>query len=232
MAYKPWVAKYSLKMVAEGPLPDFLERKEMMDVIDEKLTAGGYVRVGFESYALPDDPMNKAFNDRTAWYAATGHQPGGRVNYIAVGSSSKVNLGDDYYAQNFYDISAYKKCLDKGKFPIFRGMKLSKDDAIRQHATQHIKSFLGIDFKYFEEYFKINAKDYFKKEIESLDEMIKDGLVTVSDTDIKLTKLGEDFSQNIANVFDKYDPPNKTDAERLAHIEKAKLAQAKVQELI
>ena len=157
MAYKPWVAKYSLKMVAEGPLPDFLERKEMMDVIDEKLTAGGYVRVGFESYALPDDPMNKAFNDRTAWYAATGHQPGGRVNYIAVGSSSKVNLGDDYYAQNFYDIASYKKCLDKGKFPIFRGMKLSKDDAIRQHATQHIKSFLGIDFKYFKEYFQIDA---------------------------------------------------------------------------
>ena len=37
-------------------------------------------------------------------YAATGHQPGGRVNYVAVGSSSKMNLGDDYYAQNFYDI--------------------------------------------------------------------------------------------------------------------------------
>ena len=123
----------------------------MMDVIDEKLTKGGYLRVGFESYALPDDPMTKAFNERSAWYAATGHQPGGRVNYVAVGSSSKVNLGDDYYAQNFYDIASYKKCLDKGKFPIFRGMKLSKDDAIRQHATQHIKSFLGIDFKYFKE---------------------------------------------------------------------------------
>ena len=232
MAYKPWVAKYSLKMVAEGPLPDFLERKEMMDVVDEKLIKGGYIRVGFESYALPDDPMTKAFNDRTAWYAATGHQPGGRVNYIAVGSSSKVNLGDDYYAQNFYDITSYKKCLDKGKFPIFRGMKLSKDDAIRQHATQHIKSFLEIDFKYFKEYFQIEAKNYFKKEIENLAEMIEDGIVTVSDEGIKLTKLGEDFSQNVANVFDKYDPPNKSDAERLAHIEKAKLAQAKVQELI
>ena len=47
-----------------------------------------------------------------------------------------------------------------------------------------------------------------------------------------MTKIGEDFSQNVANVFDKYDPPNKSDAERLAHIEKAKLAQAKVQESI
>ena len=110
-------------------------------------------------------------------------------------------------------------------------MKLSKDDQIRQHATQHIKSFLGMDFKYYEEKFKIKPKEYFSKEIGYLSEMIKDGLVTVSNDGIKLTEIGEDFSQNIANVFDKYDPPSKSYNERLAHIEKAKLAQAKVQEL-
>jgi len=231
MAYKPWVAKYQIKMVAEGPLPDFLERRELMEVIHKKLREGGYIRVGFESYALPDDPMTKAFREGKAWYAAAGHQTGGRVNFIAVGSSAKSNLGDDYYAQNFYDIATYKKSLDKGKFPIFRGMKLSKDDQIRQHATQHIKSYLRMDFKYFEEKFKINPKEYFSKEIEYLGEMIKDSLVTVSDDGIELTEIGEDFSQNIANVFDKYDPPSKSDNERLAHIEKAKLAQAKVQEL-
>ena len=57
--------------------------------------------------------------------------------------------------------------------------------------------------------------------------MIKDSLVTVSDDGIELTEIGEDFSQNIANVFDKYDPPSKSYNERLAHIEKAKLAQDK-----
>ena len=51
----------------------------------------------------------------------------------------------------------------------------------------------------------------------------------MTDTEIKLTEIGVDFSQNVANVFDVYDPPHKTDRERLAHIEKAKLAQAKVQ---
>ena len=223
----PWVAKYQIKMVAEGPLPDFLERRELMEVIHKKLREGGYIRVGFESYALPDDPMTKAFREGKAWYAAAGHQTGGRVNFIAVGSSAKGNLGDDYYSQSYYDLPSYKKCLDKGAFPTFRGMKLSKDDKIRQHATQHIKSFLRIDFKYFEEKFKINFKEYFSKEIKYLGEMIKDGLVTVSDDGIKLTEIGEDFSQNIANVFDKYDPPTKSNIERLAHIEKAKLAQDK-----
>ena len=60
--------------------------------------------------------------------------------------------------------------------------------------------------------------------------MIKDGIVEVTETEVRLTEIGVDFSQNVANVFDKYDPPHKTDKDRLAHIEKAKLAQARVQE--
>ena len=232
MAYKPWVAKYQIKMVAEGPLPDFLERKELMEVIHKKLREGGYIRVGFESYALPDDPMTKAFREGKAWYAAAGHQTGGRVNFIAVGSSAKGNLGDDYYSQSYYDLPSYKKCLDKGAFPTFRGMKLSKDDKIRQHATQQLRSYFNIDFKQFERNFKINPKEYFSKEINYMSEMKKDGLIKVSDSGIEVTELGRDFSQNISNVFDQYDPPNKSYTERLATIQKAKLAQASVQELI
>ncbi len=232
MAYKPWIAKYQIRMVEEGPLPDFLERKELMEIIHRKLKAGGYVRVGFESYALPEDPMTKAYEEKSTWYAATGHQPGGRVNFIAVGSSAKGNLGDDYYSQNHYDLKTYKKCLDNNQFPVFRGMKLSKDDQIRQHATQHIKGFMSIDFKYFKEYFGIDAKQYFKEEIKYLQGMIDDDLVEVSDDGIKLTSLGEDFSQNMANIFDKYDPPSKPYNERLADIEKAKAAQGKFLEYV
>ena len=145
MAFKPWVAKYQVQMLAEGPLPDFLERKELLDVIHKKLKKAGYLRTGFECYSLPDSPMTKAFNSGEAHYGASGHQPGGRVNFIAVGSSSMSNLGNDYYVQNFYDIPSYKKSLDKGLLPCFRGMKLSADDKIRQHATQQIRSYFKID---------------------------------------------------------------------------------------
>ena len=112
----------------------------------KNLKSAGYIRSGFECYSLPEDPMTKAFKEGTAHYAASGHQTGGRVNFIAVGSSSKSNLGNDYYAQNFYDIADYKKSLDRGKLPVFRGMKLSKDDQIRQHTTQQFKSYLRMDF--------------------------------------------------------------------------------------
>ncbi len=232
MAYKPWVSKYQIKMVEEGPLPDFLERKELLQVIHEKLQKGGYLRTGFECYSLPNSPMTKAFHEGTSHYGASGHQTGGRVNFIAVGSSSTSNLGDDYYAQNFYDINSYKKCIDKGTLPVFRGLKLNIDDKIRQHATQQIRSYFKIDYKNFEENFNINAKEYFKKEIEFLKEMKKDNLIKFVDSGIELTEFGRDFVQNIMNVFDSYDPPNKSYPERLEIVKKAKLAQARVQETI
>ncbi len=230
MAYKPWVAKYQVQMLAEGPLPDFFERKELLEVIHKKLKAGGYIRTGFECYSLPDSPMTKAFEEGNAHYGASGHQPGGRVNFIAVGSSSMSNLGNDYYVQNFYDIPSYKKALDKNLLPCFRGMKLSEDDKIRQHATQQIRSYFKIDFKNFQEQFNINFLDYFSEEITYLKEMIEDGLLELTDNGIYLSEIGKDFVQNIMNVFDKYDPPNKSNTERLETIKKAKSVQAKLQD--
>ena len=231
MAYKPWVAKYQVQMLAEGPLPDFFERKELLDVIHEELTKGGYIRTGFECYSLPNSPMTKAFNDGEAHYGAAGHQPGGKVNFIAVGSSSMSNLGNDYYAQNFYDIPSYKKALDKDLLPSFRGLKLNRDDKIRQHATQQIRSYFKIDYKNFKKQFDIDVKDYFTEEINNMRDMEKDGLLEIKDDGIYLTYTGRDFTQNIMNIFDKYDPPNKPYKDRLELIKKAKLNQAKFQDL-
>tara|TARA_B100000965_G_scaffold393355_1_gene404085 strand:- start:6516 stop:7961 length:1446 start_codon:yes stop_codon:yes gene_type:complete len=232
MAFKPWVAKYQVQMLAEGPLPDFLERKELLEVIHKKLRGAGYVRTGFECYSLPDSPMTKAYEDGEAHYGASGHQPGGRANFIAVGSSSMSNLGNDYYVQNFYDIPSYQKALDKGLLPSFRGMKLSNDDKIRQHATQQIRSYFKIDFKNFKEQFNINFLGYFSEEIKLLDNLTKDGLVEISEKNILITEIGKDFVQNIMNIFDKYDPPKKSYKDRLATVKKAKEAQAAVQEKI
>lgn len=230
MAYKPWVSKYQIKMVDEGPLPDFLERKVLLEVINQKLQAGGYIRSGFESYSLPESPYTKAFKSGEAHYGAAGHQPGGRVNFIGVGSSSMSNLGNDYYYQNFYDLNSYKKALDKKLFPSFRGMKLSEDDKIRQHATQQIRSYFKLDYQNFKNQFNIDFVNYFSEEIRNLSEYQKDGLVEIKNDSILLTEIGIDFSQVIMNVFDKYDPPGKSYKERLETIKKAKQAQAEILE--
>ena len=227
LAYKPWIAKAQIRMVEEGPLPDFMERKELLDVINKKLDAAGYIRIAFESYALPSDPMVEAKKRGEVHYGASGTQRGGRVNFVGVGSSTKGNLGNEYYSQNTYNLEVYKKCLDKNIFPTHRGMKLSEDDKIRQHATQQLRTYWKIDYDDFRERFGIEVKNYFSKEIEDLKEMESDGLIEITEKSIIVTKLGQDFAQFITNYFDIYDPPNKTYNERLETISKAKENQKK-----
>ena len=65
-----------------------------------------------------------------------------------------------------------------------------------------------------------------------MDEMHKDGLVKFTNEGIFLTPAGRDFTQNIMNVFDVYDPPGKSYKERLETVKKAKESQAQVQEKI
>lgn len=230
LAYKPWINKASIRMVEEGPLPDFMERKELLDVINDKLKNAGYERIAFESYALPSDSMSKAAKKGELHYAAAGTQSGGRVNFVGVGSSTKGNMGDEYYSQNVYDLKSYKKCIEKNIFPTFRGMKLSDDDKIRQHATQQLRTYWKLDFKEFKDLFNIDFKEYFSKEIESLFELETDGLVDIYENKIEVTILGRDFAQFITNRFDAYDPPSKTYKERLEVIDRAKKLQKESQE--
>ena len=63
-----------------------------------------------------------------------------------------------------------------------------------------------------------------------MDEMEQDGLVEIKDSGVFLTEIGRDFTQNIMNVFDSYDPPGKSYKDRLATVKKAKESQASVQE--
>ena len=136
------------------------------------------------------------------------------------------------YNELFYDIPSYKKALDQNQLPSFRGMRLNEDDKIRQHATQQIRSYFKIDYKNFKDQFGIDVKEYFKDEIDFMKDMHDDGLVEFTDEGIFLTDIGRDFTQNIMNVFDKYDPPNKSYTERLETIKKAKKSQAAIQEKI
>ncbi len=218
LAYKPWVRKYQIKMVKDGPLPDFFDRKELFKIVTDRLSKAGYKRAGFETYVLPDDPIDKAMKEKKAYFNSLGVQKGAATNFVAVGSSGQGVLGDEYYSQNYYSMSLYQKSLDEGKLPIYRGMKVSKDDRIRRHIMNDVRTYFKINFKEVENKFKIVFADYFKDELGSFDEHIKDGLVIISDKEFIVTELGTNFAPQIANVFDKYDPPSTTYEQRLKKI--------------
>ena len=104
--------------------------------------------------------------------------------------------------------------------PIYRGMKLSEDDKIVRHLMNDVRTYFEVDFEEYKNIFNINFKDYFSKEINSLSEYINDGLVVINDKKIEITGLGTNFTHQISNVFDKYDPPTSNYEKRLEKIKK------------
>jgi len=202
--YKPQTRKYMIKMVRNEPMLDFFDRKAVFETASKELMNYGYTRAGFESYALPEDPLTKSINNKKAVYNSLGTQTGEATNFIAVGSSAHGVLNDDYYFQNFYEHNLYKEALDKGEFPIYRGIKMSKDDAIRREVIRHIRTFFEVDYNFFENKYHFKFFDYFKNELINLRSFERDKLLTFNFSNITLSPLGRHFSPQIANCFDKY----------------------------
>lgn len=203
--YKPSVRKYMIKMVRNEPMLDFFDRKAVFQKASKQLMDAGYSRAGFESYALPGDPLAKSISDKKAVYNSLGTQKGEATNFVAVGSSAHGVLNDDYYWQNYYEPNLYRDAIDNGLFPIYRGIKMSKDDAIRREVIRHIRTFFNVEFSFFEKKHNIKFNDYFEKEINNLKSFVNDELLEMNNDNIILTSLGEHFSPQVANVFDTYD---------------------------
>lgn len=202
--YKPGTRKYMIKMVRNEPMLDFFDRKAVFQKASELLIKGGYTRAGFESYSLPEDPLAKSMKEKKAVYNSLGTQKGEATNFIAVGSSAHGVLNDKYYFQNFYEQDLYRKSLDEGRLPIYRGLKLKDDDVIRREIIRHIRTFFNVEFDFFNKKYSKNFKNYFSKELDHLTNFQKDGLLQINENNITLTPLGEHFSPQIANVFDVY----------------------------
>jgi oxygen-independent coproporphyrinogen-3 oxidase len=180
-------------------LPNFYERKLIFKAGLDVLMKAGYVRTGFEHFALPDDIVAKGVSDGKATYTSLGAIKGA-TNVIAFGESGHSILGDDYLIQNFYEPELYKGALDNDKFPVYRGMKLSMDDALRRDVIRTLRT-----------YFRVDAdrlfKEYFDEELRRLQPLIDDGLVALSNNDLRITEDGRYFTDLIISIFDKYLEP-------------------------
>lgn len=184
-------------------LPDFYERKELFVTAMETLIDGGYARTGYDHFAKPSDSVAKAMTEGKMRWNALGVTSGRYASIIGIGAHSYSTIGDCYF-QNCYDLGEYQRLLDQGRFPIFRGHKLSQDDLIRRDVIQTLRSFFSIDFAGVDEKYKINFENYFSKELADLKDFIADELVQIKDRAIIITEKGHQFANTVCYVFDNY----------------------------
>jgi oxygen-independent coproporphyrinogen-3 oxidase len=171
----------------------------------------GYVYVGMDHFALPEDSLAVAKRQGRLHRNFQGYSTQSDCDLIALGVSSIGRIGATY-SQNAKTLEEYYDALDNGQFPIVRGLALSRDDLVRRAVIMALMcqgqlSFESIDLAYL-----IDFRSYFGKEMEALETLADQGMVVVDQIGIQVTAQGWFFVRAVAMVFDRYLQTDRTRA--------------------
>ncbi len=201
-AHVPWMKK-SMRKIDETTLPAPSEKLKILKYTIDFFENNGYKMVGMDHFAKPEDELFKALENGTLHRNFQGYTTKGGADLIGIGVTS-IGEVEDAYIQNYKDLKNYEKALDEGKLPTFRGIILNEEDKIRKKIIMEMMANFSFDIKRFEEETKINFFDKFKDELQELQEFVDEGLVTINDNKIEVSKTGSMLIRNIVLPFDEY----------------------------
>jgi oxygen-independent coproporphyrinogen-3 oxidase len=201
-AYLPTLFKHQ-RLVREEDLPSPEEKLRILKMSIEKLTASGYVYIGMDHFAKPDDELCIAQRNKTLYRNFQGYSTKAGCDLLAFGNSAIGQL-EDVYAQNHKTVQDYCAAIDAGTPATARGYRLHRDDHIRREVIKHIMCDLELHKASLEQRWQIDFDSYFAAELEGLKPLEQDGLLTMTDDSIYVTDTGRLLIRNIAMVFDRY----------------------------
>lgn len=184
-------------------LPSAHDKLLMMRMAIEQLTAEGYVYIGMDHFALPDDALAVAQRRGMLHRNFMGYTTQPDCDMIGLGVSAIGRMGPSY-AQNYRTLDEYCDAVRAGRLPIHRGCELSRDDMLRRSAIMSIMCSGEVSFAALENSFLVDPKLAFTEELGRLREFQDLGLVRVDSEGIGVTPQGRFFVRPIAMVFDKY----------------------------
>lgn len=201
-AYVPWM-KPHMKLIDEKAIPSAGEKLEILKMSIEKLTTAGYVFIGMDHFAKPEDELSIAFREKKLHRNFQGYSTNAGADLYALGLTS-ISQIENFYSQNYKDEENYFGSIDKGMLPVHKGYIMNQDDKIRRYVIMKIMCDFSLDFEATGNLLGIDFNSYFEKSIAELDEMIKDNLLEISSNKMTVTEKGRLFIRNIAMCFDAY----------------------------
>jgi oxygen-independent coproporphyrinogen-3 oxidase len=169
----------------------------------DALTDAGYVYIGMDHFALPDDALAVAKRQGRLHRNFQGYSTQADCDLIALGVSSIGRMGSTY-SQNAKTMEEYCDLLDQGLFPVVRGLALTRDDLIRRTVIMALMCQGHLQFEAINLAWLIDFKTVFAQELKLLQDMQEQGLVKLTDGGIQVTATGWFFVRGVAMVFDRY----------------------------
>ena len=201
-AHLPQLFKPQRRIDAAG-VPSPSEKLDLLQLAIERLTRAGYVYIGMDHFAKPDDELARAQRAGTLHRNFQGYSTHAACDLIGFGVTAINHVGDSF-AQNHKTLEAYDDAIDAGRLPIARGLVLDADDQLRADIIMQLSCHLELDVAAVAARHNIDFWRYFAPERAGLAPMARDGLVEVRPDRITVLPRGRLLVRNICMVFDRY----------------------------
>lgn len=205
-AHVPWMRKHQ-RLIDESTLPSAAERLDLAELARAELTRAGYIAVGLDHFALPDDSMARALADGSLKRNFQGYttDQGDQLVGFGVSSISKLSSG---YIQNKGDVGNWRRSVEAGVLPAARGLALTADDRLRARIIEELMTRYACDLTPLCDSFGVSTGDL-AGALKTLGELAADGLVRleIGDNDnarIEVTEAGRPYVRLAAAAFDAY----------------------------
>jgi oxygen-independent coproporphyrinogen-3 oxidase len=203
-AHLPQLFKPQQRIAAED-LPDPEAKLALLQCAIERLVAAGYVYIGMDHFALPDDELARAQKRGDLHRNFMGYTTHAASDLIGFGVSAISHIGDSF-SQNPRDIASWERAIDDGRLPVWRGMPLDHDDVLRADVIQELMCHGRLDYTRIGKRFGIVFADYFADALPRLQALADDGLLTFTRVGFQATSKGRLLLRVIAMCFDRYLP--------------------------
>jgi len=192
------------RRINEDDLPSATEKLDILQDTNERLSKAGYVYIGMDHFAKPDDELAVAQREHTLYRNFQGYSTHADCDLIGLGITSIGKVGNTY-SQNLKTLDEYYERIDADKMPVFRGLELDADDVLRREVITQIICNFSLRPDEIEQQFDINFKEYFSTELNELRVMADDGLISLDENNIiEVEPAGRLLIRNVCMVFDKY----------------------------
>lgn len=191
------------RMINQDDVPSPEVRLELLAATITRLVDSGYVYIGMDHFALPDDELAIAMENGTLQRNFQGYSTCRQTDMVGLGVSAIGKIGNSF-VQNRKDIRDWQALVDAGELPVWRGISLSGEDRLRREIIMAIMCKGCLEFDEFEQKHGIEFAEHFAFELDSLKPLEDDGLVRLSENDLEVTPNGLLLLRAIAMKFDEY----------------------------
>ncbi len=191
------------RQIKDEDLPGPGEKLEILGETIQSLQDAGYVYIGMDHFAKPDDELAIAQRKGNLYRNFQGYSTNASCDVIGFGITAISKISNSY-SQNIRTLEEYHSALEKNITPLLRGYKLNDDDELRREVISKLICHFQIEFREIEDLFNIDFSDYFSKEINILADMQRDELLIINEDAIEILPAGRFLIRNICSVFDIY----------------------------